>query len=503
MEDRRAHPLLYQFNTRVLLHELATRLHRPATLDDIADRTLDHIAESGFALVWPLGVWRTSPASRAVSLADAALRREAQAALPDLDDTDIVGSPFAISAYEVRPEWGGNQALQRLRERLSRRGLRLLLDFVPNHTGLEHVWLEEHPEYYVHGTADDLAREPRNYTRVRSRGRDLVLAHGRDPYFPGWPDTLQLDYRHAGLRAAMRQQLARVSSMCDAVRCDMAMLLQPDVFARTWHDRPPPADGSTPVQAPFWSEAIAAVRKLQPGFVFMAEVYWGREWELQQEGFDYTYDKELYDRLRAGLGHHAREHLLADPLYQTRSARFLENHDEPRAAAVFPLEIHRAAAVVTFLVPGLRFIHEGQLEGRKVRVSMHVGRRPEEAPDPEVQDFYARLLACLRRREVHDGQWSLWACRPAWEGNQSHLDMIVMSWVLGERRLLAAVNYAPHGGQCYVTLDLPDLAGRQFALSDLMGSACYERDGTGLRTNGLYLDLPAWGSNVFEIRELR
>lgn len=500
MNRLRAHPLLYQINTRVYLNELGRRVRRQATLDDLSDRWLDEIAGAGFDWLWPLGVWRTSAASRQVSLKNAALRREAEEALPDLTDADITGSPFAISAYEVRAEWGGNEALARLRERLSERGIRLLLDFVPNHTGLEHAWLDEHPEYYIHGTDDDLAREPHNYVRVRSRGQTLVLAHGRDPFFAGWPDTLQLDYRHAGFRRAQREQLVRVGALCDAVRCDMAMLLQPDVFARTWHGRGLPADGSPAVFEPFWSEAIQAVRRAHPGFVFMAEVYWNREWELQQEGFDYTYDKELYDRLHAGQGHTVREHLLADPTYQRSSVRFLENHDEPRAAATFPLEVHRAAATVAFLVPGLRFIHEGQLEGRRTRVSMHIGRRPSEPVDTEVQQFYSRLLPCLRRPEVHEGQWTLWMCRPAWAGNDTSRDIIVTTWVHEERRLLVAVNYSPHPSQCYVTLDLPNIAGRRFDLVDLLGDARYEREGDGLRTSGLYLDMAPWGHHVFELR---
>lgn len=496
----RAHPLLYQLNTRVFSNELGRPLRRPATFDDFSDAMLDEIAASGFDWLWPLGVWRTSAASRRVSLDNPALRREAEQALPDLTDADITGSPFAISAYEVRPEWGGNEALARLRSRLSARGVRLLLDFVPNHTGLEHAWLDEHPEYYIHGTDEDLAREPHNYVRVRSRGELVVLAHGRDPHFAGWPDTLQLDYRHAGLRRAQREQLVRVGALCDAVRCDMAMLLQPDVFARTWHDRGLPADGTPAVVAPFWSDAIQAVRRAHPGFVFMAEVYWGREWELQQEGFDYTYDKTLYDRLHAGRGRSVREHLLAEAAYQRRSVRFLENHDEPRAAAAFPLEMHRAAAVVALLVPGVRFFHDGQLEGRRTRVSMHLGRRPEEPVDPAIEQFYARLLSCLRRPEVHEGQWSLWGCRPAWEGNDSSQNMIVTTWVKGERRLLVAVNYSPHPGQCYVTLDLPGIAGRRCDLTDLLGDARYEREGDGLRTNGLYLDMPPWGHQVFELQ---
>ena len=226
-------------------------------------------------------------------------RRAYAEALPGFTEDDVCGSPFAIGAYTVHKDFGGDAALARLRERFRGRGLRLLLDFAPNHTALDHSWVQSHPEYYVHGSDEDLSREPHNYKRMQTGRGPAVLAHGRDPYFPGWPDTLQLNYRHSGLRQAMIAELRGIADRCDGVRCDMAMLLLPEVIARTWGGRSRPADGADPVDAPFWPEAIAAVRARRPDFLFLAEVYWDLEWELQQQGFDYTYDKRLYDRLRA------------------------------------------------------------------------------------------------------------------------------------------------------------------------------------------------------------
>ena len=433
----RPHPTLYQLNTRVLLYEIGRELGRPATLDDISDAVLDRLGLDGFDWVWFLGVWRTGPVSRQVSLSSPGLRAEAAETLPDVTDDDILGSPFAIAEYTVRPEWGGDEALGRLRERLATRGHRLLLDFVPNHTGLDHAWVEEHPEHFIHGTPDDLEREPGNYVRVSSQGADVVLAHGRDPFFSGWPDTLQIDYRNAETRHAMTMLLKQVSTMCDGLRCDMAMLLQSDVFARTWAGAQPPLGGPVPPDTHFWREAIQAVRAVHPGFVFMAEVYWDREFELQQEGFDFTYDKSLYDRLRSGDAYPVREHLLADQTFQRRSVRFLENHDEPRAAATFSPAVHRAAAVVAFLAPGLRFFHEGEFQGRRVRVSMHVRRRPEEPVDAEIESFYERLLRVLDLDVVHSGEWCLHVCRPAWPGNETWRDIIVTTWVRDEERVIS------------------------------------------------------------------
>jgi alpha amylase-like protein len=491
------HPLLFQINTRITLEELGRSLRRPATLDDLPDALFDGLRERGFDWLWLLGVWRTGPASTAVSRSDPKLRA-LLGALPEPREADISGSPFAIREYEVRAEWGGRAALARVRQRLEQRGLRLLLDFVPNHVALDHAWLHEHPELLMPGTEEDLAREPLNYVRLRSGGEQRVFAYGRDPYFAGWSDTLQLNYAHAALRAAMIAQLQRIARMCDAVRCDMAMLILPDIFERTWGTRCSPSDGSPPATGSFWSEAIPAVRAERPDFTFMAEAYWDLEWRLQQEGFAFTYDKRLYDRLTAGSAAPVRAHLSADLEYQKRSVRFLENHDEPRVASVFPIEAHRAAALLTYLVPGLRFFHEGQFEGRRVQVSMHLGRRPAEAEDPEVSRFYARLLEVLARPEAHDGVFSLHPCRPAWGGNRSFEDLVAFSWTQGRRRLVVVVNYSAHQTQGYVAFDWGELRGHALLLADLVGEARYRREVEELIDGGLYLDMPPWGYHVFE-----
>jgi hypothetical protein len=362
------YPSLYQINTRVTIGELSKTLGRPAALDDIPDILLDELVSRRFDWVWFLGVWQTGLAGRNVSRLNTEWRREFQQLLPDLKEKDVCGSCFAITNYEVNSDFGGNAALNRLRKRLHDRGLKLMLDFVPNHTSLDHPWVQRHPEFYIASTEQQLRREPQNYIRVEVAGNPVVLAHGRDPYFAGWPDTLQLNYAEPALQNAMIRELKKVAGICDGVRCDMAMLILPDVFERTWGKRAPS----------FWPQAINAVRSEQPEFVFMAEVYWDLEWTLQEQGFDYTYDKRLYDRLREGHARPVREHFLADMSFQKRSARFLENHDEPRAAGTFAPDIHRAAAVLTFLCPGMRFFHDGQFQGLQNKVSVHLARRPYE-----------------------------------------------------------------------------------------------------------------------------
>lgn len=493
------YPSLYQINTRVWLGELSRKTGRPVTLDDIPDEALDRIAGLGFDWVWLLGVWQTGEAARRISLTQPEWRWEYKRILPGYTEADVCGSPFAVQGYTVHVNLGGDRALAALRQRLRDRGVRLMLDFVPNHTAPDHPWVRSHPEFYVAATEADLARDPYSYCRLDGLNGRLVLAHGRDPYFPAWPDVLQLNYRHGGLRQAMIEELGRVAGLCDGVRCDMAMLLLPEVFLRTWGEASRPSDGTAAVDTPFWPEAIARVHEQHPSLVFMAEVYWDLERTLQQQGFDYTYDKRLYDRLRARDAGAVRGHLQADGEFQRKSVRFLENHDEPCAAQEFPWPVHQAAAAVTFLVPGLRFIQEGQCDGRHVRVSMHLNRRPDEPVDPAVQGFYARLLECVRRPEVRDGRWQLLGCRPAWDGNPTWQQFIAFSWQGSNgRRLLVTVNYGPSRGQCYVGLPGADLKGKEFVLRDLLSTARYERSGDGLASQGLYLDMPEWGYHVFD-----
>jgi hypothetical protein len=279
----------------------------------------------------------------------------------------------------------------------------------------------------------------------------------------------------------------------------MSMLLEPEVIARTWGDRANPIDGSAPVDGPFWPAAIARVRQRHPGFLFVAEVYWDLEWQLQQEGFDFTYDKRLYDRLRAGQAGPVRDHLAAAPNFRDRSLRFLENHDEPRAASVFPPERHRAAAVLAFLSPGGRLFHDGQLEGRRAHASIHLARRRIEPVDEALRGFYDRLLACLRRPEVADDD-ARWQLLPALDGpdlEASRRNLIVSTWEAKAGTLLVAVNFGPDPARCDLPLARPTPGATGPQLTDLLSD---ERAVARATSGPPPLELPAWGAQVLRIR---
>lgn len=482
------YPSLYQVNTRVLLTDLSATLDRPATLDDIPDAFLDKVVDKGFLWIWFLSVWKTGPLAREVSLENEDFRRDFKSTLADLKDEDVGGSGFAIAEYTVHPKLGGSAALQRLRTRMKKKGLRLMLDFVPNHLGPDHSWVRQHPEFLITGNESDLERNPQNFLRLKAGKGEKIFAHGRDPFFPGWPDTVQVDFSNPDAVEAMMEELLNISAQCDGLRCDMAMLILPEVFERTWGRR----------AFPFWSRAIKKVRAQVPGFLFMAEVYWEMEWIMQLEGFDYAYDKRLYDRLREGHARPVREHFFAGLDYQNKLARFLENHDEPRVAEAFGSEMHEAAAVITFFSPGLRFFHQGQLEGRRKRISPHLIRAPHEETDRGIADFYERLLSVLKLPVFRSGHWQLPHCVSAWDGNGSCDAFIAFSWeVPAGSRALVVVNYAPHASQCFVHLPFPDLGNRNIRFRDMMSTAIYDREGNDLLNRGIYLDIPAWGYHIF------
>ena len=321
----------------------------------------------------------------------------------------------------------------------------------------------------------------------------MIFAHGRDPYFPGWPDTFQLNYGNPDLQKAMMNELIAISEHCDGVRCDMAMLILPEVFEKTWGVK----------SQPFWSEAIKKVKTNNPDFIFLAEVYWAMEWTLQKQGFDYTYDKRLYDRLLQGSALPVREHFSAGLNFQNKLARFLENHDEKRVASVLPVEQHEAAAILTYFSPGLRFFHPGQLEGRRKKISPHLVRAPQEPVDNQLKSFYDKLLENVLHLAFRNGQWQLLECKSAWEENLSNEGYIAFAWeASNHEHHMIVVNYSPEKGQCYVRLPFDNLNGSLWQLRDLFTETIYERIGAELTSVGLYMDEPGWKYYVFSLTRI-
>ncbi len=481
------YPTMYEINTWVWLADLGRWHDKPIDLGSVPAAEWDALATYGFDAVWLMGVWERSPAGIAIASQNPTLLDDFRRALPDFQMSDNVGSPYCVRGYSVDQHLGGPDGLAVARKELASRGMKLVLDFVPNHVAPDHSWVTQHPEYFIQVSADEARNDPKSYIEVQSR----FLACGRDPYFPAWPDVVQLNAFRPGLRQAVIDTVSDIASQCDGIRCDMSMLLLNAVFERTWGKRvgDPPAEE-------YWDAVIPAVKKAHPDFLFIAEAYWDLEWELQQHGFDFCYDKRLYDRLQHDSAESVRLHVWADLDYQSKLLRFLENHDEPRAAGAFAGAKERAAAVVTSTLPGARLFHEGQFEGRKVRLPVFLGRRQAEPVDEELRAFYSKLLKAIDHPVFRAGNWQLCE-RSGWADNASFLNLLAWSWTDDDDRYLIIVNLSEGRAQGQVKIPWQEGAGRTWHLADLLSDAVYERDGNAVLAPGLYVELNPWSYNLF------
>jgi hypothetical protein len=486
------HPVIYEINTWVWLNDLSRTHRKRVDLATVPDQEWEAIASRGCDAVWFMGVWERSPAGIAVSMRNEGLLQDFRRALPDFSPEDNVGSPYCVRRYVVDELLGGPKGLAAARAALAARGMRVVLDLVPNHVAPDHPWVGEHPEYFIQGSADDVRNDPASFIEFGGK----VFACGRDPYFPAWPDVLQLNAFNPGLRHAIIETISSIADQCDGIRCDMAMLLLNDIFERTWGARA----GAKPTDD-YWTTVIPAIKKLHPEFKFIAEAYWDLEWQLQQQGFDHCYDKKLYDRMEHGPAENVRQHLLADLPYQEGMVRFIENHDEPRAAAAFPGAKGRAAAVAILTLPGARLLHEGQFEGWKVRLPVFLGRRPDEPTDRDLVAFYERLVEATDRDVFRDGAWRLCE-RSGWPDNQSCQHLLTWCWVNDDKRALIVVNFDEASAQARVEVPWDELRGRRWRLDDDLSGESYERDGNEMRDSGLYVDLAPWQCHVFQVRAL-
>ncbi|MFF3967420.1 alpha-amylase [Streptomyces griseorubiginosus] len=478
--------VVHEINTLVWLGELSRRYGRDITLGEVPEEVWDSLVLPGVDTVWLMGVWERSPAGLRIALQDEGLTASFRDALPDVTEADIAGSPYCVRNYVVDPVLGGPEGLAAARARLAARGMGLLLDYVPNHVAPDHPWLTERPDCMIRGSAEDLARDPGGF--IETGGG--ICARGRDPYFPPWPDVVQLNAFSEELRTATVETLASIADQADGVRCDMAMLLMNDVFGKTWGDRA----GTAPAED-FWPYVIPRVRERHPRFLFVAEAYWDLEGALQKQGFDHCYDKRLYDRLLHQDADSVRAHLGADLTYQHGLVRFLENHDEPRVAAVVPGDRERAAAVAVATLPGATLWHEGQFEGRKVRPPVFLSRRPQETVDEPLRAFYGRLLTAAA--VVRRGEWRL-VTPVGWPDNDTHRRLLAWTWTHTDARHLVVVNDSDGPAQARLPLPWDDLRGRPHRLTDLLDGAVYYRDGDELNDSGLFVSLPAWGCHLLE-----
>jgi hypothetical protein len=486
----RSHPHLYEINTRTWLEQLSARQKKLITLADVPDAEWDALAKLGFNIVWLMGVWKRSEESRRINLENPANFPQFDCVLPGWKPEDVISSPYAVAGYVPDVRIGTWDSLDAAREKLRQRGMMLFLDFVGNHTALDHPWMREHPEFYVRAGQQDFEQNPSLYYQLKTPQGARYIALAKDPYFPPWIDVAQLNHFSPQMRAAQLADLRTIASHCDGVRCDMAMLQLNDIFAGIWQRL---LGGTQPPAREFWTEARATV----PNLVLLAEAYWGTEQRLLNLGFSFAYDKTLYDAVHDINLQQVRARLAGSTEQQSHFARFMENHDEPRRPEVFGNE--RLAADGTFLgtLPGMRFYHQGELEGRRIRLPITLRIAADEPPDPVSVAFFRKILQITQQDVFHEGEWKLLELVP--EGDASPEGLIVYEWRLPKAWKVIAANLTGSAAQGRLRLGNQVSSKQQYIFYDELNDEKYLRSGEELHNVGLFIRREGFQAHIFDV----
>jgi alpha amylase-like protein len=486
----RPHPHLFEINTWAWLEAISSRLGREVKLSDVPTPEWDLMAERGFDVVWLMGVWQRSEESRRVTLADSANFPYFERALPGWKPADVIGSPYAVRQYEPDPRIGTWDDLDRAREQLRSRGIALFLDFVGNHTALDHRWTREHPEFYIQGTVDDFASDPGSFYRVATEKGTVFLALARDPYFPPWRDVAQLNHFNMQMRLAQIAELSIIERHCDGVRCDMAMLQLNDVFAGLWRHL---LGNQEAPEREFWEQAHAAAPQLQ----LLAEAYWGTGQRLLDLGFSFAYDKEFYNAVRDMNVAELHARLSADIQHQSRLTRFLENHDEPRSLDVFGRQ--RLPSVVPLMgaLPGMRLYYQGELEGCEAHLPIMLRLQTACLPDPYCLELFDKVLRITKQDVFHHGDWRLLPVTLETDGTFANL--IAYEWRLANARKVIVVNLAGGAAQGRILTGDKTLGVCDYIFYDELHDVRYPRNGEELQKMGLFVRLEGFQVHLFDV----
>jgi hypothetical protein len=485
----RANPHFFEINTWAWLDQLSARLGHNIDLAGVPDTEWDELAQLGFDAIWLMGVWQRSPTSRQISLENPWNFPAYERALPAWTPADVIGSPYSVVRYAPDPRVGTWDTLDRTLDKLHARKMALFLDFVGNHTALDNPWIHDHPEFYVQGSQQDFERDASLFFQANTVQGTRYIAFGKDPYFPPWTDVAQLNHFNADMRSAHLAELRTIAQHCDGVRCDMAMLQLNDIFEKGWGhllgDMPSPAKE-------FWTEAHEAV----PNLVLLAEAYWGTEPRLIDLGFSFAYDKALYDAVReANVG--AIQWQLQSGTEQRHFARFLENHDEPRRPEVISNDRLPAVGTLMGTLPGMRFYHQGELEGRRIRLPVTLRMPADEPPDPFSMAFFQKILSLSREDVFHNGTWNMLEVAP--EGYTSPAGLLVYEWRSEKAWKIIAVNMAAGASQGRVRLGDRVFPAQQYIFLDELNDVRYDRSGQELRDVGLFVRLEGFQAHIFSI----
>jgi len=453
-------------DARVWLREASLEAGRPVDLGSVLPSRSGLLLEEGFGWLWLGGIWDPGETGRWIARRSALLLERFREDLPDLEISDIDGPALPPRAYTAREDLGGDEGLETLRRDLQGRGIRLLVDFVPDCVAADHPWVTEHPEFILHSAGGPCPEE------------------AAAPALPALP-AATLDLGHPGVQEAVMAELDLVARRADGIH--LAGRIAPEARG-------------------FWSGALGRLRAAHPRLMILGEPpasapassLTGSSPPVDVDlGLDVEIDAGFRD-----LGMAPDPAAIPGAVKEgTRRpcARFLEEYGGARVTERLPRARHEAAAVLAYLSASLAVFSDGEIEGRKRPWNPFLTRRAAEPPDGEIRSFYGRLLDVLGRPAARSPCRVLPLSR-AWEENESWRQVTVLTrGEMGKPLLLVAVNFGPAEAQCYASVEglLGESGG--WLLQDLFSTQVYTRDRGDLAQRGLYLALAPWDYNVFEV----
>src|SRR6266404_2126434 len=359
-----------------------------------------------------------------------------------------IGSPYAVrDYYSINPDYGTKQDLQRLIRETHKRGLKIIIDIVANHTSWDSVMMK-HPEFYKHD----------------AQGKIIF------PY--GWSDVAWLNYENAKLRDYMIDVLKYWTREfdLDGFRCDVA--------------------GEVPVD--FWERARAEIEKIKPEIVMIAEA---SKPDLMVKAFDLDYAWPLHSTLTGVLSGTAPASAIRDVLEKERAKFpkgtshmvFSDDHDESRAIARFGERGALAASALVFALGGVPLLYNGMEVGdttesgapalfEKMPVFWGIVERRKHFPV-----FYKAIIS-LRRDHA-----ALRFGEIEWRHNSDEQRVVSFLRRDGEEEVLIAINLSnrPFTGSVDIS--------RGTAFKDVTPEAISKDRLTSLPA----LTLDSWGVRVF------
>lgn len=486
------YPRLLELNARVWIKKFG----KDSTLKSVTDEQIDIWKKMGIDMIWLMGIWSNNKDIISEYCFEPELINSYNSSLKDWQTDDVIGSPYSIDRYEINPTFGTKEELLEFKSKLNQQGIMLILDFVCNHFSAKSSLIWTNKEIFLFADEYIFKNDPYTFYPSPANHKEF-LAHGRDPLFPPWKDTAQINFYNEDARIFLINVLKDLTLLCDGVRCDMAMLPLNNIFYNTWigvikkhgYERP---------EKEFWEAAISEVKHVRDDFVFIAETYWDLEWQLQNLGFDFTYDKRLTDRLISGDIKSIKDHLNAELSYQNRSVRFLENHDEDRAIVKLGRERSMAAAVIISTIPGIAFYFDGQCEGKKVKLPLQLGREPEEKLDEKIKEFYKNLF-CITRDEIFkNGEWKLLEPYAVNQNDQTFDNLLAWEFRYGNELRIIVVNYNNVTSRGRLKFDVSTTA-TEIQLNDLLNKTTYKRSVKEIKEKGLFVELKSFNSHIFSI----